>query len=236
MAVMLYSGLVLAIPHSVSKPADLDWTSDKAVMTEVERWTDWHTDKLFGDALDVTRVIPVLSKMSRFDCDCERLEREQDRINRYRMVNKVLVSDVLDDAICTNRRLAEWYRYRFRLMEAASVAGPHPLIVDCHSFHSDLAPDTDICIGFNEDATKPPQEVLDSVDAIFRDSGYAVEFNRPYSNSIAPVGYVGHSIMIEVNKRSYLADVSAIDVAKFNRLQQTIRSVFSLLLSGSPKP
>ena len=229
---MLYSGLVLAIPHSVSKPADLDWTSDQSVMAEVVRWTDWHTDKLFGDALDDTRVIPVLSKMSRFDCDCERLEHEQDRINRFRLVNKDLRAPLVPEAHSCNRRLAEWFRFRFRLMEAVSLCGPCPIIIDCHSFPPDIDPAVDVCIGFNEDATKPPQEVLDAVAAIFRDKGYAVEFNRPYSNSIAPVGYVGHSIMIEVSKRSYLADVSAIDVAKFNRLQQTIRSVFSLLLSA----
>ena len=31
-------------------------------------------------------------------------------------------------------------------------------------------------------------------------------FNKPYSNSIAPLGYRGHSVMIEVSKGCYLAD------------------------------
>ena len=29
------------------------------------------------------------------------------------------------------------------------------LIVDCHSFPSDIAPDVDVCLGFNEDASRP---------------------------------------------------------------------------------
>lgn len=65
----------------------------------------------------------------------------------------------------------------------------------------------DICIGFNEDWSRPQDSVIDLVARTFRDAGYVVGINTPYSNSIPPAkGFEYLSIMIEVNKRLYLRD------------------------------
>ena len=80
--------------------------------------------------------------------------------------------------------LAEWYRYRAEILDAAS--DDITLIVDCHSFPSDLAPNVDICIGFNEDLSKPSNPIIDMVAETFRDAGYLVALNRPYANALAP--------------------------------------------------
>ena len=89
---------------------------------------------------------------------------------------------------------------------AAAALGERPLIVDGHSFPSDLDKDVDVCIGFNEDGSKPGNDVLGYLQGRFAGAGYKTVFNKPYSNSIAPLGYRGHSVMIEVSKRCYLAD------------------------------
>ena len=127
-----------------------------------------------------------------------------------------------------NGFLAEWYRYRADVLAAAADGAT--LIVDCHSFPSDLAPDVDVCIGFNEDASRPDEETLGLVARIFRDAGYSVAFNRPYANALAPAGYVGHSLMIEVNKRTYMDERTLGKSDGFERLQAAVRQVYEELL------
>ena len=78
------------------------------------------------------------------------------------------------------------------------------LLLDCHSFPEDMG-DVDICIGFNEDGSKPSQELLDFTVNLFEENGYSVGVNYPYSNSEAPAcPFSYQSMMLEVNKRVYL--------------------------------
>lgn len=221
-----YTNLVLGIPHAVPTPAFEDWRTIPGAREEAERFTDWATDELF--ASDDPRVTAVKAKFSRMDCDAERLEDEPDRLCKFvRHLGEGGPSRV--PASVRNRCLAAWFGYRADLM-CAAAQGDSPLIVDCHSFPSDLAPDVDICIGFNEDASKPAAATLELVAHIFRDAGYSVAFNRPYANAIAPMGYVGHSLMIEVNKRTYMNEQTREKSARFNHLQSTIRKVCHALL------
>lgn len=222
-----YTNIVLAVPHSVGVPLDFDWRGDAKVAASAKRWTDWHTDALFG--VEDARIIVVKGRLSRFDCDDERLENEGDRLCRYAIEGGIDQQEV--GARSWNARLAEWFRYRAELMSAVAQ-GDCPLIIDCHSFPSDLAPDVDICIGFNEDCSKPSDEVLAVVTDAFRAAGYTVAHNRPYSNAIAPFGYRGHSLMIEVNKRCYL-DADEMDIGEgFAKLHQTLSSIYTKLLMG----
>lgn len=59
------------------------------------------------------------------------------------------------------------------------------MLIDCHSFPSNEA-DIDICIGYNEDWSKPNDFTLNLVRDTFKNAGYSVVFNKPYSNSISP--------------------------------------------------
>ena len=69
----------------------------------------------------------------------------------------------------------------------------------------------------------------------FKAAGYMVAHNRPYSNAIAPLGYRGHSLMIEVNKRCYL-DADELDVGDgFAKLHQTLSSIYNCLLESQGK-
>ncbi|MBR0198530.1 MAG: N-formylglutamate amidohydrolase [Kiritimatiellae bacterium] len=220
-----YTNIVLAVPHAVGEPLDYDWREDAKVAASARRWTDWHTDKLFS--IEGDRISVVKGRLSRFDCDDERLEDEADRICRYAIEGGICQREI--GARQWNARLAEWFRYRAELMSAAA-RGEMPLIIDCHSFPSDLAPDVDICIGFNEDGSKPSEEVLNCVSRYFEAVGYKVTYNNPYSNAIAPVGYRGNSLMIEVNKRCYL-DADEVNIGEgFAMLHKTLVSLYEALL------
>ncbi len=220
-----YTNIVMAVPHSVGTPCGEDWSRFSAVAAERDRWTDWLTDELF-DCRECGAMM-VVGRVSRLDCDLERLEGEHDRLCKYTEVEGCGMKAAPG---FSNRMLAEWYRYRSEVLECAAT-GERPLIIDCHSFPEDLADDVDICIGFNEDESCPPREVLEEVAGRFSEAGYSVEFNRPYSNALAPVGYIGQSLMIEVNKRCYL-DLSGVGKGEgFGKLRRCIRSVVGNILA-----
>ncbi len=224
----VYTKIVAAIPHGVANAAYWQWQENPAARAWRDRWTDWFTDELFG--LDRPGVTVVKSRLARLDCDVERLEDESDRLTNFVRIadDELLKKSVEANPHWRNGFLAEWYRYRAEVL-AASATGA-TLIVDCHSFPSDLAPNIDICIGFNEDASKPAVATLELVAHIFRDAGYSVAFNRPYANALAPLGYIGHSLMIEVNKHTYMNEQTHEKSARFNHLLSTIGKVYHALL------
>ena len=218
-----YTNIVLAVPHAEGGPSHIDWSKNAEIVAERDRWTDWLTDELFFSHEE--GAVMVRGAVSRFDCDLERLEGESDRLCKFRHLAGGMV-DV--SASVTNRMLAEWFQYRAEVMEAASL-GERPLIIDCHSFPNGLAPDIDVCIGFNDDESRPPQDVLDSLAACFRSAGFSVAFNSPYANALAPVGYCGHSLMIEVNKHCYLTAENK-KGAHYVKLRNCLRRVYKMLL------
>jgi len=89
------------------------------------------------------------------------------------------------------------------------------LIVDCHSFSDELAESIfkmkdfpDICIGYDNDFKDA--ETINLIVQYFKELGYSVKENYPYSGSmVANVAYKNKdtrvkSVMIELNKRIYL--------------------------------
>ena len=223
-----YTGLVLAIPHAVGTPLLVDWSIDPDARKDAQRWTDWFTDELFTDRRD--GVFVVSGKISRLECDLERLEGEPDRLARFASFRCDGIAASLP-ARFANAWLAQWFKYRWDLISAAAET-ERPLIVDCHSFPSDLAPDVDFCIGFNDDASCPPDDVLALVKDTFTSAGYAVAFNKPYANAIAPVGYRGHSLMIEASKRTYLNDLENAKGPGFTRVHRVLGKLYGELLCG----
>lgn len=225
-----YTNLVIAIPHAVGCPAEYDWSGNTKVVSRQARFTDWHTDKLFASSME--NVTVVLCPFSRLDVDVERLEHEPDRICNFWNFRQGTMPYPTNAQ--TNRRLAEWFRYRAELLLAAS-RGERPLLLDCHSFSCDLAPDVDVCLGYNDDSSRPLAEDIKGVSDIFRDRGYVVAHNRPYANAIAPEGYRGHSLMIEVNKRCYLDTEERSLGGGFDYLRQTLEELYCILLGRDNK-
>jgi len=94
-----------------------------------------------------------------------------------------------------------WHNHQVRLRNNLCQDA---LLLDCHSFPSEMS-DVDICIGYNEDWSKPDKHTIELAVNIFEDNGYKVGINEPYSNSETPdCPFTYQSMMLEVNKKAYM--------------------------------
>ena len=119
-----------------------------------------------------------------------------------------------------------WHNHQERLR---SNLCPDALLLDCHSFPSEMS-DVDICIGYNEDWSKPNKDTIELAVNLFEDYGYKVGINEPYSNSETPdCPFTYQSMMLEVNKKVYMEDGSLQLKKPTNK--RSIRDLTQLLLS-----
>ena len=228
---MQYNRIVLNEPHASIEGLYDDqlsgWCIDERFVNEVVfRLTDWHTDYLFH-GFKRPNIRTVRFPFSRFIVDAERLwddpmeDLGQGIIYRHfdgyrRQVQPVIEAKLL--------RLWEDHQRKLKrnLCEGA-------LLLDCHSFPEDMG-DVDVCIGFNEDWSKPSKELLEYAVNLFEDNGYSVGINYPYSNSEAPVcPFTYQSMMLEVNKRVYLEHRSTY-LKMQNDKKRSVRQVVNQLL------
>jgi len=202
----MYNRLVLNEPHaSLEGLYDADksyWNVDADFLNNVViKWTDWHTDYLFHGLRD-DRIKTVRFPYSRFIVDAERLWKDP-----LESVGQGIVYKNFDghqrnvplhseqDLLC----LWKWHQQRL-----SSCLTEDALLLDCHSFPEELS-DVDICIGFNDDWSKPSKDTIEMAVNHFMDCGYKVGVNTPYSNSETPdCPFHYHSMMLEINKRTYL--------------------------------
>lgn len=201
-----YRRIVLNEPHAsvegLYNPLFGEWKIDSGFINDVVvKWTDWHTDFLFHGAVS-QNVIPVRFPYSRFIVDAERLWDDPLEAVGQGIVYRHFdgYTRAVDPATETRLKgLWKWHQHRLasRLVDGS-------LLLDCHSFPEHKG-NVDICIGFNEDRSKPDDATIDMAIDLFESNGYSVGVNYPYSNSMTPrtdVPY--HSMMLEVNKRIYL--------------------------------
>lgn len=108
-------------------------------------------------------------------------------------------------ASAEERLLRLWHWHQKRLKDALCEGA---ILLDCHLFPSDMG-DVDICIGYNEDWSKPAKSTLELVVNLFEENGYKVGFNEPFSNSETPdCPFRYQSMMLEINKRVYMEEDS----------------------------
>ena len=226
-----FNKIVLNIPHSSIERYDEGWIGKFKMFPTVKKWTDWHTDLLFSAPDNMEDSIQAFKfPYSRFYCDAERLindpleDKGQGIIYRNfddfkRNVTQGMVYNIMS-------------AYNAYIGNLALAITDDTCVIDCHSFPSDLSDIVDICIGFNNDDSKPSDEVLNEVTNIFTDAGFNVDWNSPYSNSITPLhGGKYKSFMIEVNKKLYM-DENTLEIYTpgFDRVNRAINKVYSLLL------
>ena len=225
--------IVLHIPHAspVLPFGRSGW--EEGIEREIARWTDWYTDWLFASSARLdSRIVAVAYPFSRFFCDAERLEDDpleavgQGRVyRRFGALERTVPEDELEFA------LRSYGEHRERLVKALSACGPGTLLVDCHSFPEDLS-DVDVCIGVNDDWSRPEDALIQRVVVHFTSRGYSTRVNEPYSNSVSPeTGFRYASLMIEVNKRSYLQGMSEMDMRKALSVRDCIEGLLLSLLS-----
>jgi len=226
-----YSNIILHIPHA--SVAGLDyakWDDEVGLIREVKRWTDWYTDLIFVPA-NRPEVKSITADYSRFVVDVERLENDPlEEIGQgiiYTQFNG-LKRNINDD-----ERQGLMGYYHSYIKQLKSMLNEHSLLIDCHSFPSDLA-DVDICIGVNDDRSRPTDFVIELVTEVFKQFGFSVRINHPYSNAIAlQTDFVYNSIMIELNKRIYLNEQTLELIESANKIRTTLDRLYMLLLNYS---
>lgn len=227
-----FDNIVLNIPHSsilglFSKFGG--WKHNANLLNKAIKDTDWHTDFIFHSDRD--NVHSVVFNWCRYVVDVERLENDPLE-NEGRGI--IYSGDDTFERNVTNKATNVLLEMRNRYLNYISrFITEKTLLVDCHSFNNELAPDVDICIGYNEDWSKPEQETIDGIVKIFTDAGYRVAINNPYSNSLTPKAKREYkSIMVEVNKKLYLRNGIEINVdTKYApKLQNTIKKMYDFVL------
>lgn len=222
--------IVLNIPHSSSRfPSKKDADAwPPAIKWQIDRWTDWYTDDIF--VVDDPRVVPIIFPYSRFYCDVERLLDDPLEVvgqgifyERYDGLTRIWT---VKDRECA---MHQYHRHMARL--SAAITSMDTILIDCHSFPEDLS-NVDICIGLNDDWSRPSEAMIDFILKHFRYSGYKTEINTPYSNSITPPkSFCYKSLMIEVNKRVYLNDSHYPKMTQWHLIKRTIRNLYDGLLA-----
>ena len=220
--------------------------------------TDHYTDKLFAaDILLSSRqagvcwpfyrsVQQVSFAYSRLFCDVERLlddPLESKGLGICYDLSPRTHSQTW--SMTKEQTMALYHEHHHRLANAiynASIDGfgYNILLLDCHSFSeldNILCPnayefkDIDICLGYNEDETKPSEETLSLVADFFRERGYAVSFNAPFSNSKTVATQTRyHSLMIEVNKHCYMNETTLEITAGYYKLHSELQELYHFLL------
>lgn len=220
--------IILNIPHSSTFIPYNNWEGD--IDEEIKKWTDLYTDVLFAPK-DRDNIIQITFPYSRFFCDAERLESDpMNSIGQgigYTDFNGChrYISPALNDCI-----MNLWKSHQLLLREAIEVSSSNPLLIDCHSFPNDVAPNVDFCIGWNEDESKPSEKIIEIIADALTKSNFKIGFNNPYSNSITPkTNYPYKSVMIEVNKFLYLDEESKL--SSMYKINQLLNNIYIKILS-----
>ena len=135
----------------------------------------------------------------------------------------------------------QYYRHKHtQLKQAIERIGDGAVLLDLHSFNPiplpcdmDKKPNRpDICLGFNDDETKPEDSILQALQEYFEENGLKVAFNTPFSGAMTVDTQTKYkSLMIEVNKNCYLRNHQL--TKKMYRMSYILREAISLL---QPEP
>ena len=246
--VRIFDHLILHIPHSGRQ-----FIGERAAYAaQLERnardLIDYFTDELFIPSEENEAIFPVVFPYCRTECDVERMiddpleaqdlgicydSRILGKDHGFFYVKEKSFVRLEEDAY--DLYLAHHYK-----VESMLVKHRDTLLIDCHSFSSHPTPlqpdyDTsnqyDICIGFNEDKTKPDEMIIGTFIDHFQSFGYRVGVNTPYSNAKTfnvPCSY--KSIMVEVNKRCYMDESTYTQSADMQRMHDCIEQLYPKLL------
>lgn len=221
-----YDNIVLNIPHSSTIGLPAGWDNQDELMKAVNLWTDWHTDYIFSSKHP--DVHAVIAQQSRFILDVERLiDDPMEKIGQG-----IIYTDFngLHRTVTQEEKENLMQRYHHHLDILRSKINENTLLIDCHSFPSYMA-DVDICIGFNEDWSKPPISLLNFIQNYFKENGLSIGINYPFSNSISPETYCPyHSFMIELNKRIYLDETNFTCNENAARVKELINQLYHIIL------
>ena len=215
--------LILHVPHAAtSLPNQKGFIrNNEKIQQEITKLTDWYTDDLFHSETDEMIVAPF----SRIFCDVERFENDDEEV--MSKVGMGVLYERFDDnellrTVTPKLReevIQNYYRPHHKTLTIAvqtqlDLTGSC-LIVDCHSF-----PSTPLLKGLDQSTNRPdfnigtdafhtPKKYIECAVAYFKDKGYSLGVDWPYSGTIVPMEFYKkdkrvQSIMLEVNRKLYL--------------------------------
>ena len=233
-----YDKILLHIPHSSTAFPKESTHSFDELDNEEKLLIDYYTDELFKP-LGNRNIESFVFPYCRLFCDVERLVNDPLRYEGLGISYKRKVAFLWERSFGTLteafNHYADFHAFVTKRMVELTDMNKN-LLIDCHSFSAlpnllnSNPPDIDICIGYNEDETKPEQEKIDLIVTHFRSLGYKVGINEPFSNSktfAVPVKY--HSVMIEVNKRLYMDEQTLEKTEGFEKLKTDIQALYDIL-------
>jgi len=219
------------VPECVSFSIPID--------VELLRLTDWHVEELFPSS-DLASFVPGISRLV---VDVERF-RDDDRepMSAYGLgpvYTKSLDGRDLRECPPSLREsyLSTWYDPHHRRihdwMSGVISDGGVAILVDCHSFPNEPLPGErlgsgrpDICLGTSGNT---PGWLLDAARRGFKNEGFSVEIDFPYSGCLIPSEFERNpsalGIMIEVNRRLYMDEATTEKSVGFERLRGILRQV-----------
>lgn len=205
---MQYHRIVLNEPHASIEGLYDDelsfWKIDERFINDiVMKWTDWHTDFLFHGYQD-EKIKTIRFPFSRFIVDAERLWDDPLEEKGQGIIYKQMEGYTRCVPLKSELHLLKLWQWHQNRLKNSLCEGA--LLLDCHSFPSEMG-DVDICIGYNEDWSKPHKDTIELAVNLFEENGYKVGINYPYSNSETPsCPFLYQSMMLEINKKVYMEE------------------------------
>jgi N-formylglutamate amidohydrolase len=212
------------IPHAGTQVPDViryQFLAEPAKLwQEIAAVTDWYTDELFG----IPGIAVTQTPVSRVVVDLERYADDSKEGKATFGQGVIYTHNTLREPIRVQPSAQErqllldnyyrpWHLQLQLNIEQQLARWGHCLLLDCHSFPDEPfaheedhgQPRPDICLG---SCGNTPSWLLNSCLNLFKQYGYSVEVDFPYSGCLVPASFHGNervpAIMIEVNRRLYL--------------------------------
>jgi len=217
------SYVLFHVPHSSLKIPKQYWNiciKDKNYVNRTNIFLcDYLTNKLVPN-----KCHKLVFKYSRLFCDVEKFKDNSKEIMSKKGMGIVYTNDCDNMIAIPNKKykrivLKSYYDKHHNKLDkiVANLLKKHNkcIIIDLHSFSDEMVEklfnknnNPDICIGI--DNTYTDKELTNLTINHFKEYGYSVEINKPYSGTIIPNKYFNKkekrlsSIMLEINKTTYL--------------------------------
>jgi N-formylglutamate deformylase len=217
--------------------------SDRDLEKELILMTDSYTPELF-DGIAALGGIALVNNYSRLVVDPERFEDDETEVMASKgmgvIYTKTAYQQVLRRDLSSKEReelLSTYYRPYHKAVELdvqrILEQFDRCLIIDCHSFPSKPLPyemdqdpnRPDICIG--TDSFHTPKELIASIISFCEANEVKVAIDKPFAETYVPLIYLGKdervsSIMIEVNRGSYMNEETGSRSTQFARTKKLI--------------
>jgi N-formylglutamate deformylase len=235
------------VPHSsVVIPEDIRSSlllDEGDLKEELLCMTDWYVDELFACIHEMDGVV-VRFNISRLVLDPERFLEDDKEVMSSRGMGVIYFKTSkgrdLRRALSGHERedlIGRFYLPYHKAIEqeVTSILDDFGkcLIIDCHSFSSRPLPHEssrdparpDICLGI--DPYHTPAKVTRIMESTFRKAGLTTKQNTPFEGTYVPFKYLGNdsrvsSIMIEINRKSYMDEATGEKSGDFVRIQEVI--------------